>query len=102
MCFIIGYLQMEELDMGVSDFFFYKQKTAYEMRISDWSSDVCSSDRGGVGERDPRHFQVAATPALEQEPAVVEVQARIGGLGADAPEHEIGRATCRDRVCQIV
>src|SRR3546814_6891201 len=25
-------------------FFFYKQKTAYEMRISDWSSDVCSSD----------------------------------------------------------
>src|SRR3546814_9759684 len=32
-------------------FFFFKQKTAYEMRISDWSSDVCSSDlldkRGG-------------------------------------------------------
>src|SRR3546814_21192926 len=27
-----------------SDFFFFKQKTAYEMRISDWSSDVCSSD----------------------------------------------------------
>src|SRR3546814_13028448 len=32
--------------MCVSDvvFFFFKQKTAYEMRISDWSSDVCSSD----------------------------------------------------------
>src|SRR3546814_9179100 len=29
----------------VSDFFFFKQKTAYEMRISDWSSDVCSSDQ---------------------------------------------------------
>src|SRR3546814_7397051 len=32
--------------------FFFKQKTAYEMRISDWSSDVCSSDldaRGGRG-----------------------------------------------------
>src|SRR3546814_17470304 len=28
-------------------FFFFKQKTAYEMRISDWSSDVCSSDLGG-------------------------------------------------------
>src|SRR3546814_8245520 len=27
-----------------SRFFFFKQKTAYEMRISDWSSDVCSSD----------------------------------------------------------
>src|SRR3546814_18316089 len=29
-------------------FFFFKQKTAYEMRISDWSSDVCSSDLGGL------------------------------------------------------
>src|SRR3546814_4260076 len=28
------------------EFFFFKQKTAYEMRISDWSSDVCSSDLG--------------------------------------------------------
>src|SRR3546814_1590842 len=31
-------------------FFFFKQKTAYEMRISDWSSDVCSSDLVGAGE----------------------------------------------------
>src|SRR3546814_7418998 len=30
--------------MSVLFFFFFKQKTAYEMRISDWSSDVCSSD----------------------------------------------------------
>src|SRR3546814_17233660 len=30
--------------MGFCLFFFFKQKTAYEMRISDWSSDVCSSD----------------------------------------------------------
>src|SRR3546814_9167772 len=31
-------------------FFFFKQKTAYEMRISDWSSDVCSSDLvGNIG-----------------------------------------------------
>src|SRR3546814_12936733 len=29
-------------------FFFFKQKTAYEMRISDWSSDVCSSDLHGL------------------------------------------------------
>src|SRR3546814_7418798 len=29
-------------------FFFFKQKTAYEMRISDWSSDVCSSDLRGI------------------------------------------------------
>src|SRR3546814_4357944 len=31
----------------MSCFFFFKQKTAYEMRISDWSSDVCSSDLPG-------------------------------------------------------
>src|SRR3546814_10487397 len=30
-------------------FFFFKQKTAYEMRISDWSSDVCSSDLHTLG-----------------------------------------------------
>src|SRR3546814_3722135 len=30
--------------LSVVVFFFFKQKTAYEMRISDWSSDVCSSD----------------------------------------------------------
>src|SRR3546814_8379769 len=37
-------------------FLFFKQKTAYEMRISDWSSDVCSSDlaRGGASWRDRR------------------------------------------------
>src|SRR3546814_10206495 len=33
-------------------FFFFKQKTAYEMRISDWSSDVCSSDLVAEGEID--------------------------------------------------
>src|SRR3546814_6312751 len=36
----------------VSVFFFFKQKTAYEMRISDWSSDVCSSDLGTLELRD--------------------------------------------------
>src|SRR3546814_5317206 len=51
----------------VLDFvFFFKQKTAYEMRISDWSSDVCSSDlprlceRGRHGAEIPR-FARAAT-----------------------------------------
>src|SRR3546814_16732167 len=42
-------------------FFFFKQKTAYEMRISDWSSDVCSSDLRGdrleVGAEVDRGFQ---------------------------------------------
>src|SRR3546814_5103927 len=35
-------------------FFFFKQKTAYELRISDWSSDVCSSDLGCIGIFAPR------------------------------------------------
>src|SRR3546814_5709925 len=46
-------------------FFFFKQKTAYEMRISDWSSDVCSSDLGllaqtGVAPLRLSYFVVAA------------------------------------------
>src|SRR3546814_18255354 len=35
---------LQELIYSLFIFFFFKQKTAYEMRISDWSSDVCSSD----------------------------------------------------------
>src|SRR3546814_10091900 len=34
--------------VNIFGFFFFKQKTAYEMRISDWSSDVCSSDLHGI------------------------------------------------------
>src|SRR3546814_11676261 len=44
-------------------FFFFKQKTAYEMRISDWSSDVCSSDLWV--------FIVTAIPALLLVPVVL-------------------------------
>src|SRR3546814_13094370 len=47
-------------------FFFFKQKTSYEMRISDWSSDVCSSDlhergalRGAADPVDEHHARVA-------------------------------------------
>src|SRR3546814_5282783 len=38
--------------------FFFKQKTAYEMHISDWSSDVCSSDLLGAGRSIAGHFHV--------------------------------------------
>src|SRR3546814_2790715 len=43
-------------------FFFLKQKTAYEMRISDWSSDVCSSDLSHLvgGERHELHELLGA------------------------------------------
>src|SRR3546814_205334 len=42
-CWLFGECCMVYVEF-VIDFFFFKQKTAYEMRISDWSSDVCSSD----------------------------------------------------------
>src|SRR3546814_901720 len=45
-------------------FFFFKQKTAYEMRISDWSSDVCSSDLffvAGLSRRDDRDLDLGRT-----------------------------------------
>src|SRR3546814_15382447 len=49
-------------------FFFFKQKTAYEMRISDWSSDVCSSDLevDQPGKRRPRSLLLAAQHQLRQ------------------------------------
>src|SRR3546814_8500638 len=51
--------------------FFFKQKTAYEMRISDWSSDVCSSDlrarnHSGCGRARLRQAQVNPTMELLQ------------------------------------
>src|SRR3546814_8630206 len=59
-------------------FFFFKQKTAYEMRISDWSSDVCSSD---LDDRRVAKLErlvqlkvgVACNPALDE----------VGGRGFD-------------------
>src|SRR3546814_2555280 len=48
-------------------FFFFKQKTAYEMRISDWSSDVCSSDlHRRPGRRHPRTVRSRRWPAAGQ------------------------------------
>src|SRR3546814_3277119 len=44
----------------VVSFFFFKQKTAYEMRISDWSSDVCSSDLKETPVRQANHGLRAA------------------------------------------
>src|SRR3546814_5956947 len=55
-------------------FFFVKQKTAYEMRISDWSSDVCSSDLHGR----PRAVVHAV---FEQQGGALGAQHAIGNLG---------------------
>src|SRR3546814_7120408 len=68
-------------------FFFFKQKTAYEMRISDWSSDVCSSDlrrhelergRRRTGERDQCRLQgppVVLAP-VERAPFALQERSR--------------------------
>src|SRR3546814_12018748 len=49
-------------------FFFFKQKTAYEMRISDWSSDVCSSDLIAAARADKarRHALIVFQQRLQQ------------------------------------
>src|SRR3546814_2651891 len=101
----------------VSFFFFFKQKTAYEMRISDWSSDVCSSDLSEAA-LPGGHDLVAAGPHVghhEPQPVrdLVELHLVLEGLAqrlvddGDRPhpsyrllEGEIGRASCRERVCQ--
>src|SRR3546814_4496301 len=42
-------MMYHEVVWSIVDLVFFKQKTAYEVRISDWSSDVCSSDLGSCG-----------------------------------------------------
>src|SRR3546814_12125167 len=53
--------------------FFFKQKTAYEMRISDWSSDVCSSDLGLTSV-----VQVASVPSISVPVVSTTLAPRMG------------------------
>src|SRR3546814_4927584 len=73
-------------------FFFFKQKTAYEMRISDWSSDVCSSDLRRLRRLPPQSAIRPRAPQKQRRP-VTRGPHRCG---------QIGRASCRERVCQYV
>src|SRR3546814_5991713 len=93
---------------------FFKQKTAYEMRISDGSSDVCSSDRLpmptmaiGTG------FEGIWVPVSGLSGPAVDSGGIIGDDLFDQDEDvvdqvahcmfgQIGRASCRERVCQYV
>src|SRR3546814_3990037 len=66
--------------------FFFKQKTAYEMRISDWSSDVCSSDR--YPSRDQRQAERQAITGIAVGPfgnqqIIANKQARLHGFRRD-------------------
>src|SRR3546814_3195909 len=98
--------------------FFFKQKTAYEMRISDWSSDVCSSDlRGEKGDEhavpdgDARigagGAQLLGEAALEPERRELRDQfddqhgeGETPDCLRPVPAAEIGRASGRESVCQ--
>src|SRR3546814_1590349 len=93
-------------------FFFFKQKTAYEMRISDWSSDVCSSDLQprlddiDLGELDRRVLEIARKPGRASGHAAKQAEQHDGSKNSYcvclAKHSEIGRASCRERVCQYV
>src|SRR3546814_11164655 len=96
-------------------FFFFKQKTAYEMRISDWSSDVCSSDltarqRAGLPEvriHDLRH--TFASYLINAGRSIYEVQRILGHTQIKttqryshlrSEERRVGKervSTCRSR-----
>src|SRR3546814_8713858 len=86
-------------------FFFFKQKTAYEMRISDWSSGrvlfrsliFVPAGATSHGERN-----IAEAAIVADEPPEV-LRGGMVNLGAIATEFlQIGRASCRERVCQYV
>src|SRR3546814_1872125 len=53
-------------------FFFFKQKTAYEMRISDWSSDVCSSDLTVISGLNHNRMHLNASSEGRSERKVIE------------------------------
>src|SRR3546814_4789598 len=103
-------------------FLFFKQKTAYEMRISDWSSDVCSSDlkkrisyveegsflakmlnvpidvKGRLSPKDTTKFLRLGRHKQSNT-------LRCGEIFFHPTEErylKIGRASCRDSVCQYV
>src|SRR3546814_2890037 len=73
--------------------FFFKQKTAYEMRISDWSSDVCSSDLWREPEPAPALLPISGHPeALARRPAgAISGQPRRDRHRPAAPRHPLRR-----------
>src|SRR3546814_8157713 len=97
--------------------FFFKQKTAYEMRISDWSSDVCSSDlliahsladglitqQAGIpGDDGVGAVQQLVLDGLDFRDVVYRMHLAQALKNRAALFCKIGRAPCRERVCQYV
>src|SRR3546814_3521279 len=105
-------------------FCFFEQKTAYEMRMSDWSSDVCAADLNGVVERLNKTLKEGLRRSLANEFEVAKkVQEAVAAYNTAVHSStgyspffmvyhrdmvmpfnsiQIGRASCRERVCQYV
>src|SRR3546814_5996655 len=91
-------------------FFFFKQKTAYEMRISDWSSDVCSSDLLDAAEISPGEFAQRVRDCVDEGQTKTVVIDSLNGYQSAMPEEtslilrseerRVGKecvSTCRSR-----
>src|SRR3546814_6593318 len=88
--------------------FFFKQKTAYEMRISDWSSDVCSSDLRKAVVTHDRALQLLARKQVERAEADLAVKrhhpqddrSAAAAQRSRSEERRVGKecvSTCRSR-----
>src|SRR3546814_8037694 len=111
MCIVFKLMHTLILCADLCCMFFFKQKTAYVVRISDWSSDVCSSHLRDARCGELEHFFVDQRAIL-----ALEHQAQRAGAGdaevgrlilvaervAADDDREIRRASCRERVCQYV
>src|SRR3546814_5315044 len=109
--------------------FFFKQKTAYELRISDWSSDVCSSDLSSIWttfetlkelyrpaeQSGWKLFSSSRKIAWKTGTSFgfrdgwaigvngdYAVGVWVGNADGEGRSGQIGRASCRERVCQYV
>src|SRR3546814_17808821 len=83
-------------------FFFFKQKTAYEMRISDWSSDVCSSDLVECPDAALHPQATALRPAgrARRQHCLFPADPHHAGRPARSEERRVGKecvSTCRSR-----
>src|SRR3546814_8408039 len=96
-------------------FFFFKQKPAYEMRISDWSSDGCSSDLPRRSSPVRTAWQSTASASSDVSSSIIAASRSSTNMipkgAAQVYEQpiailpiveEIGRSSCRERVCQYV
>src|SRR3546814_2829861 len=99
MLYVYTYFSLFVMSLGLLCFFFFffffKQKTAYEMRISDWSSDVCSSDleypHTDILERAIELYRIAIDHVAGRISPVTEMRSEERRVGKECV------STCRSR-----